>query len=409
MNDIVKRRCIKGLWDISVPGITFDENGISNYAKIQWKLMESYPRGQKGQDDWNQIVRHTIEKGQRKKYDCIVGVSGGVDSSYLLYLLKEKYQLRPLAVTLDNGWSSEIAVKNIKLITDALNVDLETYVIDYEEIKDLMRAYLYSGLPWADTPTDIAIKAVMYKIALQEGIKYVFRGNDFRTEGKQPREWTYSDDKQLRYIHKKFGKLDRLKTYPYLPFWKIIYSGFIKGIKDIRPYYYFVHSKSDARSFLESKFGWRYYGGHHHENIYTKFIMSYWLPEKFGIDKRIINLSAQVLTGLIEREDGLRELSIPALNETQKTEIKNFVLKKLDLSEREFNDIMKSKNKTYHDYPNYEKLLFFILKFFKPLISLVYPQTPMTFVEMSFNQRKIKIEKKRKYDEFPLDNQGSKH
>jgi N-acetyl sugar amidotransferase len=389
MNEIDVKICTKGLWDISVPGITFDEKGISNYAKIQWKLMESYPRGQKGEDDWNQIVKQVRKKGQKRKYDCIVGVSGGVDSSYLLYLIKERYGLNPLAVTLDNGWSSEIAVKNIKLITDALKVDLETYVIDYEEIKDLLKAYLYSGLPWADTPTDIAIKAVMYKIALKEGIKYVFRGNDFRSEGKQPREWTYSDDRQLRYIHKKFGRLKRLRTYPYLPFWKIIYSGFFKGVKDIRPYYYLGHSKEDAKSFLENKFGWRYYGGHHHENIYTKFVMSYWLPEKFGIDKRIINLSAQVLTGLITREEGIQQLSQPALTEEQKTEIKYYVLKKLDLSDSEFDDIMKSRNMLYRDYPNYEKLLFFILKFFKPLIGLVYPQTPMTFVEMSINDMRI--------------------
>ncbi len=390
MNEIDGKKCSKGLWDISVPGITFDENGISNYAKIQWELMKSYPRGQKGQDDWNLIVKHAKEKGQKKKYDCIVGISGGVDSSYLLYLIKEKYQLRPLAVTLDNGWSSEIAVKNIKLITDALNVDLETYVIDYEEIKDLLRAYLFSGLPWADTPTDIAIKAVMYRIALQEGIKYVFRGNDFRSEGKQPREWTYSDDRQLRYIHRKFGRLSKLKTYPYLSFSKIIYAGFIKQIKDIRPYYYLDHSKVLAKSFLEDKFDWRYYGGHHHENTYTKFVMSYWLPEKFGIDKRIINLSAQVLSGLITREEGILQLSQPALNEEQKTEIKHYVLKKLDLSEGEFNEIMKSRNMSYHDYPNYEKLLYFILKFFKPLIGLVYPQTPMTFVEMSLNYNEPK-------------------
>jgi hypothetical protein len=227
----------------------------------------------------------------------------------------------------------------------------------------------------------------MYKVALKEGIKYVFRGNDFRTEGKQPREWTYSDDRQLKYIHRKFGRLPKLKTYPYLPFWKIIYAGFIRGIKDIRPYYYLDYSKSEAKIFLEKQFGWRYYGDHHHENIYTKFVMAYWLPEKFGIDKRIINLSAQVISGLISRERALREIENPALNDDQKVEIKSYVLKKLDLSEMEFEQVMKSKNKSFRDYPNYEKLLFFILKYLKPLISLVYPQMPMTFVEMKMTEK----------------------
>jgi N-acetyl sugar amidotransferase len=381
------KRCSLGVWDNTVPGIIFDDKGISNYARIQQKLMETYPRGQLGIEEWSTIVQRVKKKGRNNKYDCIVGVSGGVDSSYLLYLLKEKYGLKPLAVTLDNGWNSEIAVKNIKLITDELSIDLETYVINYEEIKDLLRAYMRANLPWIDTPTDVAIKSVMYKIALREGIKFVFRGNDFRTEGKQPREWTYSDGKQLKYVHKKFGHLTRLKTYPYLPFWKIIYSGFIRGIKDIRPYYYLDYSKAEAKVFLEKKFGWQYYGGHHHENIFTKFAMSVWLPDKFSIDKRIINLSAQVMTGEISREEALNQLSKPSLNEEIKDEMTKYVLKKLELSENEFAVIMKSDNKSYHDYPNYENFLYFVIKYLYPLIGLVYPQKPMTFVEMEMNRK----------------------
>lgn len=385
----MKKICTLGVWDETVPGIVFDERGICNFAKIQLKLMENYPRGQKGREDWGHIVELVKKNGKNNKYDCIVGVSGGVDSSYLLYLLKEKYGLRPLAVTLDNGWSSKIAVKNIKLMTDALNIDLETYVIDYEEIKDLLRSYMYSCLPWIDAPTDTAIKSVMYKIALQENIKFIFRGNDFRTEGKQPREWTYSDGRQLRYVHRKFGQLCNLKTFPYLPFWKIIYAGFVRGIKDYRPYYYLDYSKANAKAFLENKFGWQYYGGHHHENIFTKFAMSVWLPDKFAIDKRIINLSAQVVSGEISRKKALEELTFPALNEDQKSELIKYVLKKLDLSEIEFNSILSLKNMSYRDYPNNEKILYFILKFFSPLIKLVYIQKPMIFTEMDMNKNSI--------------------
>jgi hypothetical protein len=303
-----------------------------------------------------------------------------------MYLLKNKYELNPLAVTLDNGWSSETAVKNIKTVTRELGIDLETYVIDYEEIKDLLRSYMYAGLPWIDTPTDIAIKSVMYKNALKEGVKYIFRGNDFRSEGKQPPEWTYSDDRQLNYIHRKFGQVRRLKTYPALSFWKIVYSGFFRGIKDIRPYYYLEYSKSDARIFLEREFGWKYYGGHHHENLFTKYAMSVWLPDKFGIDKRIINLSAQILCGTKSRQEALEEVSRPALDETTKEELTRYVLKKLSLDDDEYDKIFTAPNKSYLDYPNHVKMLYLIQKYFNPLIKLVYPQKPMTFVEMEMNK-----------------------
>jgi len=387
-NNTEKRSCKLGVWDKTVPGITFDENGISNYARIQQHLMQSYPRGTKGEEDWSKIVESAKIKGKNKKYDCIVGISGGVDSSYMLYQLKNKYGLRPLAVTLDNGWSTEIAVQNIKKMTDALKIDLETYVIDYEEIKDLLRSFMYAGLPWIDTPTDIAIKSVMYKYALQEGVAYIFRGNDFRTEGKQPREWTYCDGKMLKYVHKKFGRIPKLKTFPYLSLSKIIYSGFVKSIKDIRPFYYLDYSKDEAKEFLEKEFGWNYYGGHHHENIFTKYTMSVWLPEKFGIDKRIINLSAQVMSGLKTREIALQELKEPAINEKDKNEIVKYVIKKLDLNETEYAQILKTRNKTYREYPNYEGLMLFVLKNLSPLIKFVYPQKPMTFVEMEINKSK---------------------
>ncbi|MBN2395599.1 MAG: N-acetyl sugar amidotransferase [Candidatus Atribacteria bacterium] len=384
--DSTKQLCKLGIWDESVPGIIFNEDGISNYAVIQQTLMKTYPRGQKGLDDWNVIVEKVRAKGKRQKYNCIVGISGGVDSSYLLYLIKEKYGLRPLAVTLDNGWSSEIAVKNIKLVTEKLNVDLVTHVIDYEEIKDLIRSYMFASLPWIDAPTDAAIKGLMYKIALREGIKFIFRGNDFRTEGKQPRAWTYSDRRQLKYLHKKYGNI-RLKTFPSLSLGKILYSTLLMGVKEVRPYYYLDYSKAEARTFLEREFGWKYYGGHHHENIFTKFVMSYWLPEKFKIDKRKITLSAQILSDEISREQAISAISVPTISTEQKEEIVRYVLKKLDLSMDDFIKIMSLPNKSYRDYPNNEKLLFVVLKYFSSLIKFVSHQKPMLFVEMEQNKR----------------------
>ena len=381
--------CSLGAWNESVPGITFDENGVSNFARLQQKLMETYPRGKQGGEDWKEIVADA-KRHQKGKYNCIVGISGGVDSSYLLYLIKEKYGLSPLAVTLDNGWNTNIAVENIKKITQALDIDLETYVIDYEEIKDLLRSYMYAGLPWIDLASDVAIKSVMYKYAIAENVKYAFRGNDFRSEGKQPRKWTYGDSRQLNYIHRKFGRLKRLRTFPYLPYRRIIYAGFLKGIKEIRPYYYLDYSKEEARQFLEEHFDWHYYGGHHHENGFTKYAMSVWLPDKFGIDKRIINLSAQVLSGSISREKALVQLAVPALNPKEKAELSEYILKKLDLTKEEYEKIWSGPCKTYKDYPNYEALLYLLLRFMKPLIKLVYRQVPMTFVEMEMNKKNEK-------------------
>lgn len=375
------RRCNMGIWDTSVPGIEFDNYGVSNYSKIIQKLMEMYPRGEKGREDWGNLIEVVQRKGKSNKYDCIVGVSGGVDSSYLLYIIKQ-YGLRPLAVTVDNGWNSDIAVKNIKKMTNALCVDLETYVINYEEIIDLLRAYMQSGLPWIDVPSDTAIKAVMYKIALKERVKFIFRGNDFRSEGKQPREWTYSDSRQLNYIHKIFGQLKKLKSFPKLSFTKIIYAGFIRGIKDIKPYYYLDYQKKIARKFLEENFGWEYYGGHHHENLFTKFVITYWLPGKFGIDKRLINLSAQVMSGEISREHALNQIKMPFDKEENIEEVRNLTIKKLGITEDEFSKIWMSENKYFMDYPSYYKMINSVKKYLAPILSLVYPQKPMTFVEM---------------------------
>jgi hypothetical protein len=235
--------------------------------------------------------------------------------------------------------------------------------------------------------TDLAIKSIMYKYALKEGVKYIFRGNDFRSEGKQPRPWTYGDGKQMKFIHKKYGRLKRLTSFPFLPYRKILYAGFLRGIKDVRPYYYLSYTKEEAKVFLEEQFGWQYYGGHHHENSFTKYAMAIWLPDKFGIDKRVINLSAQIMAGSISKDAALNEISKPALDFETKKQLISYIIKKLDLTQFEYDKIWYAPNKSYLEYPNYEKLLFAILKYFKPFIKIVYKQMPMTFVEMEMNSK----------------------
>jgi N-acetyl sugar amidotransferase len=371
------RICTKGVWDESIPGISFDENGISNYCKLQETMMSSYPRGEKGLADWNALVLAMKKAGKTSRYDCVVGVSGGVDSSYLLHIAVQ-YGLRPLAVNLDNGFNSQIAVQNIYKLTTTLGVDLETYVINYEEVQDLLRAYMKAGMPWIDTPTDLAIKATMYKVAQTVGIRYILRGNDFRSEGKQPKEWTYADARQLRFIHKRFGSGVRLKTYPMLTLPKMVYAGLIKGIKDIRPYYYLDYKKQDAKQLMIRLYDWQDYGGHHHENLFTKFSMAYWLPRKFGIDKRKINLSAQVLSQAITREEALAQLQQPFASERELAETRSYVQKKLALSDSDFQQIWSATGKNTFDYPSNYELLVKLASKLRPLINRLYAFTPMT-------------------------------
>lgn len=373
---IASKLCKIGLWDDTIPGIQFDEDGVSNYCRLQEKMMTDYPRGEKGKQDWMKLVEKIKKSGEGKTYDCVIGVSGGVDSSYLLHLAKH-YGLRPLAVHLDNGFNSEIAVSNINHIINKLNIDLYTHVIDYEEIKDLLCSYMKASFPWIDFPTDLAIKSIMYHAANKHGIKYIIRGNDFRSEGKQPTEWTYSDNKQLKYIHQRFGSGIKLKTYPFLPFSKLIYFGLVKKIKDVRPYYYLDYKKQEAKILLMEKYEWKDYGGHHHENLFTKFAMAYWLPIKFGIDKRKINLSAQVLSCAITREEAIKKLNKPFDSEKKLEELKDYILKKLDISSEEFGEIIKLEGRTYESYPSSYNLIHNNIKYVKWLVKRAYNFKPM--------------------------------
>ncbi|OGU68478.1 MAG: hypothetical protein A2W30_00640 [Ignavibacteria bacterium RBG_16_36_9] len=372
--------CSRGIWDTTVPGITFDENSVSNYAKMFDKLCEVYPRGEKGKKYWENIVDQTKEKGKNKKYDCIIGVSGGTDSSYLLHIAKKEYGLRPLAVNMDNGWSSEIAVQNIKKVTKALDIDLETYVIDYEEVKAVLRAYMKASLPWVDGPTDNAIKSIIFSLAEREGIQYVLTGSDFRSEGKQPSEWTYTDSRQMLFLLKKFEKIN-LKTYPFQSLFNIVNSTIIKKIKDYRPFNSINYQKKIAQEFLKKEYDWEYYGGHHHENVFTKFSIAYWMPRKFGIDKRIITFSAQILSGEMKREDALEKMKHPPYDTDQMERDKEFVTKKLDLSNEGFNRIWNQENRHYWDYPSYMPIFNKYFKLSNTFLRYFFPTPPTIIIE----------------------------
>ncbi|MHC1776976.1 MAG: N-acetyl sugar amidotransferase [Lentimicrobium sp.] len=380
MDPISYRICARGVWDTTVPGINFNEQGVSNYAHIYDNMVKAFPRGQEGKKTWEDFVEKIKMDGKGKRYDCIIGVSGGTDSSYLLHFAKE-YGLRPLAVNLDNGWSSDIAVKNIKRMTDQLGIDLETYVINYEEVKDILLSFLKAGLPWADTPTDQAIKAILYKKAAKENLKYVLNGHDFRSEGFQPNEWTYCDGKQLTHVHKKFGMVRR-RSFPVLMLTNLLYYSIVRRIRMVKPFFYVDYSKEDAKTFLQKEYGWEYYGGHHHENIYTRFIISYWLKEKFGIDKRIITFSAQVMNNEISREYALEQLKKPPYDPIRMDQDKDFVIKKLGITPEEFEVIWKAPNTTFMDYPSYYPMMNRMKKLTRFVIKITLPNKPLMLFQM---------------------------
>jgi len=386
------QRCSAGLWDSSVPGIEFDANGKSNYAEMYEIYASQYPKGEQGKKEWELHLENIKAAGRGKDYDCIIGVSGGTDSSYLLYLAKEVYGLRPLAVTFDNGWSSDISVKNIKKVTTALNIDLETYVVDYEEMKDILVSYMKAGLPWIDFPTDHAIKSVLYKTAKKEGIQYILIGHDFRSEGTQPNEWTYEDSRQLAYVQRKFGS-KKLETYPNVSLFGHAWMSYVNKIKMVYPFFYFDYDKQSAQKFLIERYDWQYYGGHHHENAFTKFAIAYWMPKKFGMDKRIITLSAQVVSKMVSRDKALEMLAAPPYDPEQMERDREYTIKKLGLSQVQFEQIWNAPNHGFEDYPSNHVILEKIAYLIKPFVKLFLAQMPSYFIQLEVRARNKQKEK----------------
>ncbi|MDD5064780.1 MAG: N-acetyl sugar amidotransferase [Phycisphaerae bacterium] len=349
--------CSRCILDDRIPGIIFDENGVCQYCKIHDELKRIYPLDNKGQENLDNLIKKARRKGKGEKYDCIIGVSGGTDSTYVLYQLVQ-LGIRPLAVHFDNGWDSDIAVRNIKNACSMLNVDLYTYVVEWEEFKDLQISFLRASTPDTEIPTDVGIHSILVKMAAKEGVKYVFNGHSFRAEGLMPIGWTYMDGKYIDYVHKKFGSV-KLKTFPNFKLMDVLYYNIILGIKVIPILNYFKYEKAKIKPFLQKELGWQDYGGHHHESVYTKFYQSYLLPKKFNIDKRIVDYSAMIREGITDRETAIKEIERNPHH--VKTEIVDYVISKLGLTKEEFNNIMNLPVKSFNDYPNYYK----IIKFFK--------------------------------------------
>lgn len=361
-------RCILDTNDY--PDISFDNNGVCNICKTYDEISAKTIFNKKeSEEKLANIISEIKANGKGKKYDCIIGVSGGVDSTYIAYQSKI-LGLRPLIVHLDNGWDSELAVKNIENITKKLELDLYTYVINWEEFKDMQIAYLKASVVDVEAITDHAINSTLFKVARKFGIKYSIYGENTVTENILPPSWVHnkSDFMNIKAIHKRFGKI-KLKTFPYVTFLMRMYYLKIYKFKTIKLLNYIDYNKAEAKSIITNQLGWRDYGGKHHESIFTRFYQSYILPNKFNIDKRKSHLSTLICSGQITKEEALAEMKLPICNEKLLKEDKEYVLKKLGLSNDEFEDIIRQPKVEHTDYPSIMNI-YMKLKKIKDIITL---------------------------------------
>lgn len=334
------QQCSKSVLDnIADPNITFDENGVSNYYYDFQKGKEAIKEGEEGRRALEQAVEQIKKDGKGKAYDCIVGLSGGVDSSYVAYLAHQ-YGLRPLTVHFDNGWNSELAVMNIQNIVSKCDFDLHTLVVDWEEFRDIQLSYLKASVVDIEVPTDHAIGATLVKLALKHDVKYMLSGSNVNTECIMPQNWIYGkgDQVNLMDIHKKFGS-KKIKTFP-LHTTALKKRAILAGIQQLNILNYVDYNKKGAKETIAKELAWRDYGGKHYESLFTKFYQAYILPEKFKIDKRKAHLSNLIFSGEITKEEALEELKQPLYKEEEFKQERDFFLKKFDLTLEEWEKIM---------------------------------------------------------------------
>jgi len=354
--------------DTTDPDIIFNDNGECNHCtEFIEKRSHHHYQGSKSDAELDALLSRMKKDGKGKEYDCIVGLSGGIDSSYAAHICRQ-HGLRVLGVHMDNGWNSEEAVQNIKNIAKKLNVDYESYVLDWEEFKDLQLAFLKASVPEADTPTDIAILAALHKVAAKYKVHYIISGGNFATEGILPKCWHYNakDLTYFNHIQHKFGTV-KLKKFPTFGFMKEMYYKMIRRIKMIYLLNYVPYEKEKAMDLLKKELDWKYYGGKHYESKYTGFIQAYYLYVKFGIDYRRATFSSQICTGEVTRDEAIEVLKTKPFDDEKITEEKKYIAKKLGVSLDEFEKILHFPPKLYRDYPNDEKKLSFIYDTYRKL------------------------------------------
>ena len=358
--------------NIADPDIKFDEKGICNYvAEYNQRFKQRYVLDEKKEEKLNSLVAEIKAKGKGKEYDCIIGVSGGIDSTYTAYLVK-KLGLRPLAVHLDNGWNSELAVSNIEKTLKNLDIDLYTIVLDWEEFKDIQKAFLLASTPDAEVPSDHAIFATLYKLASKYKIKHLIIGSNIKTEGFLPLTWSYGhyDWNYIKAIHKKFGTIKKLKNYPILRLVDVFYYAYILKIKRVSILDYIDFNKDIALETLKNELEFIPYQEKHYESVYTRFYQGYIMPLKFKMDKRKTHYSTMICSGMMDRKTALELLKKDTYPSPHLKIIdKEFVLKKFGFTEPEFENIMNLPKKTFRDYPNNYTIVNFLWNLYRKLVN----------------------------------------
>ena len=363
------RICVRCIMDTTIPGITFDEKGECNFCKLHDKLDQEYPLNEEGQKKLDKIIRDIKRKGKHKKYDCILGISGGRDSTYTLYLIKKIWGLRPLAVHFNDGFGNPVAGENMLKATRKLGVDLRTITSDWRESKDLKIAGLKSSTPDIELGTDIGIATALYGVATKENVKYILFGQSFRTEGICPLSWNYLDGKYLKAIHKQFGTFPLRKWTPTDPgfnldIFQVFYYTILKGIKTIPILYYVNYVRSEVDQIIKKELDWVYTGAHYFDDLFQS-LLTYVFRVKFNEDRRKFNYSALVRSGQMERSVALERVKEVYVIEDPK--VIDLCIKRLGITREELDEYIARPPKKFYDYPNH----YHIISKFKPVIKFL--------------------------------------
>lgn len=368
-----KKICVRCVMDTSDPEIIFDNEGVCNHCNnfLERSKKEWFP-DESGYKKLITLCEKIKREGQKKEYDCILGLSGGVDSSYLAIKIHE-LGLRPLVVHIDAGWNSELAVANIERVVNYCGYDLYTHVVDWEEIRDLQLAYLRSGVANQDVPQDHIFFATLYHLSIKKNIRYILSGGNIATEAIFPEAWHASamDSINLKAIHKRFGS-GKLKNYKTISFFNcyILYPFFYK-MRTIRPLNFMPYVKHEALVELEKKIGYKAYPRKHGESLFTKFFQNYYLPSKFGYDKRLPHFSSLIVSGQMSRDDALSKLQEPLYDFQELESDLTYFCKKMQITRDYFNELMDAPPHHYSDFANWDwryKLLKNIQKFIERLL-----------------------------------------
>lgn len=351
-SDHLYRICVRCVMDTSDPEISFDEEGVCNHClAYQLRAQNELCTDERGQERLALLVDEMKTSGRGKDYDCIIGLSGGVDSSYVAYVVTKKLGLRPLAVHLDNGWNSELAVANIENIVKTLKIDLYTKVLDWNEFKNLQLSFLKASVPNCEIPTDHAITSTLFRAAREQRVRHIISGSNFVTEAIMPPAWGYDarDWRHIKAIHRKFGTLP-LEQFPRLTAVDFILSILVRRIRFIPILNFFPYNKQQVIATIESELGWKSYGRKHGESRFTRYFQEFYLPVKFGYDKRRAHLSTLINAGQISREKAMESLREPMFSEQELREQTEFFKKKFGMTDAEFTQIMAAPPRRHAEF-----------------------------------------------------------